>query len=92
MAASPLQYIGWSGAGISVLDSAYSSLRLQNILESVTGLIAQELPGTVFSGRINADMTASFLWACRTAGWSSRRRKPRRLCAIDRLRAEGFIL
>ena len=27
-----LQYIGWSGAGISVLDSAYSSLRLQNIL------------------------------------------------------------
>ena len=38
-----LQYIGWSGAGISVLDSAYSSLRLQNILESVTGRIAQEL-------------------------------------------------
>lgn len=56
-----LQYIGWSGAGISVLDSAYSSLRLQNILESVTGRIAQELPGTVFSGRINADMTASLL-------------------------------
>ena len=56
-----LQYIGWSGVGISVLDSAYSSLRLQNILESVTGLIAQELPGTVFSGRINADMTASLL-------------------------------
>ena len=56
-----LQYIGWSGVGISVLDSAYSSLRLQNILESVTGLIAQELPGTVFSGRVNADMTASLL-------------------------------
>lgn len=56
-----LQYIGWGGSGISVLDSAYSSLRLQNILGAVTGLIDDELPGTVFSGRVNADMTASLL-------------------------------
>ena len=56
-----LQLIGWGGSGISVLDSAYSSLRLQSIADAVTGQIAPELPGTIFSGRINIDMTASLL-------------------------------
>lgn len=56
-----LQLIGWGGTGISVLDSAYSSLRLQTITGSVTGRIEEALPGAAFSGRINAEMSASLL-------------------------------
>lgn len=56
-----LQLIGWGGSGISVLDSAYSLLRLQSITGSVTGTVGEQLPGTAFYGRVNADMTASLL-------------------------------
>lgn len=54
-----LQLTGWDGSGISVLDTTYSSLRLQNLNEAVIGQISPGLPGAVFYGRINADMTAS---------------------------------
>ena len=54
-----LQLTGWDGSGISLLDTTYSSLRLQNLNEAVIGQISPGLPGAVFYGRINADMTAS---------------------------------
>lgn len=56
-----LQLIGWGSSGISVLDSAYSSLRMQSLLGSVAGMIAPQQPGAAFYGRVNADMTASLL-------------------------------
>ena len=44
-----------------MLDSAYSSLRMQSLLGSVAGMIAPQQPGAAFYGRVNADMTASLL-------------------------------
>lgn len=56
-----LQLIGWGGSGISVLDSAYSPLRLQSLLGGVTGMVAPQQNGAAFYGRVNAEMTASLL-------------------------------
>lgn len=56
-----VRLIGSRDGELQLLDSAYSTLRLQTLYDPVVGHIRDKQPGAVLAGRINAEMAAALV-------------------------------